>query len=128
MSALYKRISARIRDGVAVAEARNGACTACYMSLRPQVMADVRRGEEVITCDNRSEEHTSELQSRQYLVCRLLLEKKKKSHRSSQRPTSQREDRDLDGEHDAHEQPHQRPAMPAVPYNSRELVRQIQLP
>src|SRR3712207_6921987 len=29
----------------------------------------------------RSEEHTSELQSRQYLVCRLLLEKKKKSDR-----------------------------------------------
>src|SRR3712207_7240386 len=28
----------------------------------------------------RSEEHTSELQSRQYLVCRLLLEKKKKEH------------------------------------------------
>src|SRR3712207_8210292 len=28
----------------------------------------------------RSEEHTSELQSRQYLVCRLLLEKKKKSN------------------------------------------------
>src|SRR3712207_8647214 len=28
----------------------------------------------------RSEEHTSELQSRQYLVCRLLLEKKKKSY------------------------------------------------
>src|SRR3712207_8430108 len=28
---------------------------------------------------NRSEEHTSELQSRQYLVCRLLLEKKKTS-------------------------------------------------
>src|SRR3712207_8902227 len=34
------------------------------------------------TC--RSEEHTSELQSRQYLVCRLLLEKKKKSLSSSQ--------------------------------------------
>src|SRR3712207_5730421 len=29
---------------------------------------------------NRSEEHTSELQSRQYLVCRLLLEKKKKQN------------------------------------------------
>src|SRR5947209_9367155 len=29
------------------------------------------------TIDLRSEEHTSELQSRQYLVCRLLLEKKK---------------------------------------------------
>src|SRR3712207_7254992 len=30
----------------------------------------------------RSEEHTSELQSRQYLVCRLLLEKKKKHNAS----------------------------------------------
>src|SRR3712207_7932512 len=29
--------------------------------------------------DDRSEEHTSELQSRQYLVCRLLLEKKKQT-------------------------------------------------
>src|SRR3712207_8157676 len=29
-------------------------------------------------CERRSEEHTSELQSRQYLVCRLLLEKKTK--------------------------------------------------
>src|SRR3712207_7528079 len=31
--------------------------------------------------DERSEEHTSELQSRQYLVCRLLLEKKKIQYR-----------------------------------------------
>src|SRR5215203_6534880 len=31
----------------------------------------------VAAADGRSEEHTSELQSRQYLVCRLLLEKKK---------------------------------------------------
>src|SRR3712207_7744691 len=30
----------------------------------------------------RSEEHTSELQSRQYLVCRLLLEKKNSTHTS----------------------------------------------
>lgn len=52
MSALYTRISARIRDGVAVAEARNGACTACYMALRPQIMSQVRKGDEVITCDN----------------------------------------------------------------------------
>src|SRR3712207_7001332 len=34
----------------------------------------------------RSEEHTSELQSRQYLVCRLLLEKKKK-HKQQDRRT-----------------------------------------
>src|SRR3712207_6869276 len=33
----------------------------------------------------RSEEHTSELQSRQYLVCRLLLEKKKKSKREREK-------------------------------------------
>src|SRR3712207_7888150 len=34
---------------------------------------------------DRSEEHTSELQSRQYLVCRLLLEKKKKIKRDKHR-------------------------------------------
>src|SRR3712207_8494187 len=37
----------------------------------------VRRGGAWIEPADRSEEHTSELQSRQYLVCRLLLEKKK---------------------------------------------------
>src|SRR5258707_3991912 len=36
------------------------------------------------TARRRSEEHTSELQSRQYLVCRLLLEKKKTIPRRSQ--------------------------------------------
>src|SRR5258707_12027011 len=36
-------------------------------------------GRSVAPCrETRSEEHTSELQSRQYLVCRLLLEKKKR--------------------------------------------------
>ena len=49
---VYQRIVSRIRDGVAVAEARNGSCSACFMALRPQVMAEVRRGEEIITCDN----------------------------------------------------------------------------
>src|SRR3712207_7411032 len=38
-------------------------------------------------CDARSEEHTSELQSRQYLVCRLLLEKKKTT--AAPRPSGQ---------------------------------------
>src|SRR3712207_8488015 len=37
-------------------------------------------GTSVNKADSRSEEHTSELQSRQYLVCRLLLEKKKKNN------------------------------------------------
>src|SRR3712207_5492229 len=39
--------------------------------------AQVARERGDFTIDDRSEEHTSELQSRQYLVCRLLLEKKK---------------------------------------------------
>jgi predicted nucleic acid-binding Zn-ribbon protein len=52
MSGMYARIRARIRDGVAVAEARNRSCSACFMSLRPQVMAEIRRGEDVMTCDN----------------------------------------------------------------------------
>src|SRR3712207_7095230 len=39
--------------------------------------ADLIRGAE----GGRSEEHTSELQSRQYLVCRLLLEKKERRRR-----------------------------------------------
>src|SRR3712207_6951707 len=41
----------------------------CWGVLSSKVPMGLRR---------RSEEHTSELQSRQYLVCRLLLEKKKK--------------------------------------------------
>src|SRR3712207_8435338 len=42
--------------------------------------APARRGSRPVRGrGSRSEEHTSELQSRQYLVCRLLLEKKKKS-------------------------------------------------
>src|SRR3712207_9017723 len=42
-------------------------------------------------CLSRSEEHTSELQSRQYLVCRLLLEKKKKK-KMQQGNTSEKHD------------------------------------
>src|SRR5947209_13845381 len=43
-----------------------------------------RRSELPRRSSKRSEEHTSELQSRQYLVCRLLLEKKKKTHKTTQ--------------------------------------------
>src|SRR5687767_15466692 len=50
-----------------------------------QFRASLSRGEETSSffnwsLDIRSEEHTSELQSLAYLVCRLLLEKKKKKH------------------------------------------------
>src|SRR3712207_7122367 len=42
--------------------------------------AVVRHRPPTVPASTRSEEHTSELQSRQYLVCRLLLEKKQKTH------------------------------------------------
>src|SRR3712207_8783284 len=45
---------------------------------RERVERELRRATQLPAL--RSEEHTSELQSRQYLVCRLLLEKKKKTH------------------------------------------------
>src|SRR3712207_8205174 len=44
-----------------------------------RIIPDISFDELISVIDEaRSEEHTSELQSRQYLVCRLLLEKKKK--------------------------------------------------
>src|SRR3712207_6954695 len=42
-----------------------------------RLVLDVVRDQGVVVLVARSEEHTSELQSRQYLVCRLLLEKHK---------------------------------------------------
>src|SRR5690349_22314949 len=44
----------------------------------------------------RSEEHTSELQSRRDLVCRLLLEKKKKKKKKSERLTTQENTNEMD--------------------------------
>src|SRR3712207_8634488 len=45
-------------------------------AARQRHLADHER----VLAQGRSEEHTSELQSRQYLVCRLLLEKKKRKY------------------------------------------------
>src|SRR2546425_5681353 len=49
--------------------------TDLYLTLRDGEMHEIKR-----TDPERSEEHTSELQSLAYLVCRLLLEKKKKNN------------------------------------------------
>src|SRR5947209_15826319 len=46
--------------------------------LHPRLARGGIAQKRVRSASNRSEEHTSELQSRQYLVCRLLLEKKKR--------------------------------------------------
>src|SRR3712207_7551582 len=51
-----------------------------FLQLQPQVFGkEGVNGAALRRAVVRSEEHTSELQSRQYLVCRLLLEKKKKN-------------------------------------------------
>src|SRR3712207_7130562 len=47
-------------------------------TFRPRHRIRSARSRSTCSTRARSEEHTSELQSRQYLVCRLLLEKKKK--------------------------------------------------
>src|SRR3712207_7739390 len=72
----------------------------CATHMHPSIATDAAGGVHAVWFDNRylegnvfharssaatsaaprSEEHTSELQSRQYLVCRLLLEKKKKTY------------------------------------------------
>jgi len=43
---------ARRRNGVAVAEAREGVCTICHVRLRPQVFNTIRRNDEIIQCDS----------------------------------------------------------------------------
>src|SRR2546430_7625038 len=75
------------RGALGLAPALRGAPAVCY---RPRVMGDsvtlAREGAIATVTLNRpdrrrSEEHTSELQSQSNLVCRLLLEKKKKLRR-----------------------------------------------
>jgi predicted nucleic acid-binding Zn-ribbon protein len=49
--ALFEQV-ARKRNGVAVAEARDGVCTICHVRLRPQVFNTVRRNDGIIQCDH----------------------------------------------------------------------------
>src|SRR3712207_7354815 len=71
----------RMREDRAVRESLEvsggGSCQA-FLTEDPLVLLPIRRTVRFgVRGALRSEEHTSELQSRQYLVCRLLLEKKK---------------------------------------------------
>lgn len=49
--ATFEMVAGR-RNGVAVAEARDGICTICHVRLRPQVFNTVRRNEQIIQCDS----------------------------------------------------------------------------
>src|SRR3712207_8821416 len=62
-------------SGSPEATTEGSATTTSQLGVHQRSTASSERG--VL---QRSEEHTSELQSRQYLVCRLLLEKKKSSN------------------------------------------------
>jgi uncharacterized protein len=52
LASVYNRLAQRSRDGIAVAEVVGGACSACYMHLRPQVQLNVKKGDEIITCES----------------------------------------------------------------------------
>src|SRR2546423_4229538 len=71
--------------------------TRCLISSIPAgghlSWATVRPAKTTLSSRSRSEEHTSELQSLAYLVCRLLLEKKKKTECSSRTVRRQRRTR-----------------------------------
>src|SRR3989475_5458420 len=68
------RSPARVEGAAAFVSIMEGCSKYCSFCVVPYT-----RGEEVSRpFDDRSEEHTSELQSQSNLVCRLLLEKKKK--------------------------------------------------
>ncbi len=52
LASVYNRMAQRSRDGIAVAEVINGSCSACFMSLRPQMQVEVKRGDQIITCES----------------------------------------------------------------------------
>lgn len=58
VSAIDKRVlaiyetAANKRQGIAVAEAKDGICTICHVRLRPQVFNEVRRNDAIVQCDS----------------------------------------------------------------------------
>jgi predicted nucleic acid-binding Zn-ribbon protein len=52
MASVYNRLAQRSRDGIAVAEVVNGACSACNMSLRKQVQQQLRTSSSIMTCES----------------------------------------------------------------------------
>jgi predicted nucleic acid-binding Zn-ribbon protein len=49
--AIYETAAAK-RQGIAVAEARDGGCLVCHVRMRPQMFNEVRRNEAIVQCEN----------------------------------------------------------------------------
>src|SRR5687768_18222278 len=83
---LFRSLPLRLTDSSVSGQPSARVCACCYRfrlvalrhSMRVLCVAVV-----LILMTARSEEHTSELQSRLHLVCRLLLEKKKKKNKNN---------------------------------------------
>src|SRR5690606_39773069 len=65
-----------ISESAAASRISSNSCFWRYKSVRQILRPSTMPAPSVLPAGNRSEEHTSELQSRENLVCRLLLEKK----------------------------------------------------
>ena len=67
LAAVYNRLVTRSRDGVAVAAIKDGSCSACNMSLRKQMIVELKTTDQILTCESctrilyvSSEEETAE--------------------------------------------------------------------
>lgn len=52
LATVYDRFAQRSKDGIAVAEVVKGSCSACHIALRPHMVMEVKRGDQIITCEN----------------------------------------------------------------------------
>lgn len=52
LASVYDRLAKRSRDGIAVAEVKNGSCSACFMKLRPQILVEIKMSDQIITCES----------------------------------------------------------------------------
>src|SRR5271157_5326716 len=93
MSGMARTMAAKVWDDHVVVSGEGSGPDLIYIDLHlvhevtsPQAFDGLRlagrplRRPDLTLATERSEEHTSELQSRPHLVCRLLLEKKKNTH------------------------------------------------
>lgn len=48
----YDRLHTKMRDGIAIADATGGVCSACHMTLRAQFQQELRTGTSILACEN----------------------------------------------------------------------------